>query len=312
MNFYKHHLGDYEADTAHLSWDEDAAYRRLLSLYYRREKPIPASITEACRLVRAKKKNEQEAVKAVLDEFFICCEDGWRNKRCDQEIAAANGSTEQNSEKKSNVQARQQKHRDERKALFDAAREGGHNPKWNTSTEELRAMVRRIPQDLSRTCDAPVTQPDASQAGTGNAPDTAIHKPDTRLQIPIQEINPPPPSGEPPPKKNRPSRICPDEFWVNPGMEAWAKEHCPSVDIALETAKFRDHNFAKPIRSWTAAWRNWMRKAVEIKAANGAPKSRDVQLETAGFLTGSASTTSDKIEAGDGIAIKFTPFTITV
>lgn len=96
MNFYKHHIGDFDADTAHLSWLEDAAYRRLMCLYYRREQPIPADLAQACRLVRASNKQEREAVETVLREFFEQTPDGWRNKRCDEEIEAAKKKAESN------------------------------------------------------------------------------------------------------------------------------------------------------------------------------------------------------------------------
>ena len=88
VNFYKHHLGNYEAATAHLTWDEDCAYRRLMAAYYRREKPLPADSSEVYRLVRAIAPKQRQAVDSVLREFFDLREDGWHNKRCDEEIAA--------------------------------------------------------------------------------------------------------------------------------------------------------------------------------------------------------------------------------
>lgn len=86
MNYFEHHIGDYDADTAHLSWVEDMAYTRLLRLYYRKEAPIPADVGQACRLVRATGKEQREAVAAVLAEFFILREDGWHQRRADFEI----------------------------------------------------------------------------------------------------------------------------------------------------------------------------------------------------------------------------------
>ena len=88
MNYYEHHIGDYDADTAHLSWVEDMAYTRLMRLYYRKEAPIPADITQACRLVRAQSKEERKAVEVVLNEFFELRDDGWHQSRCDSEIEA--------------------------------------------------------------------------------------------------------------------------------------------------------------------------------------------------------------------------------
>ena len=86
MNYFEHHIGDYAADTAHLSWDEDMAYTRLIRAYYKTEKPIPLDLNEACRLARATTKGQREAVEKVLAEFFLESTDGRRQKRCDAEI----------------------------------------------------------------------------------------------------------------------------------------------------------------------------------------------------------------------------------
>jgi uncharacterized protein YdaU (DUF1376 family) len=94
VNFYKHHLGDYDGHTAHLSWDEDMAYTRLLRAYYRREAPIP--VAEAYRLARASTSAHKRAVDAVLGEFFTKQDDGWHNKRADEEITAYQAQAETN------------------------------------------------------------------------------------------------------------------------------------------------------------------------------------------------------------------------
>ena len=96
MNYYEHHIGDYDADTAHLSWAEDMAYTRLLRLYYRREKPIPKDVGEACRLVRAASRDQKQAVESVLHEFFELLDDGWHQHRCDSEIAGYQQRCEHN------------------------------------------------------------------------------------------------------------------------------------------------------------------------------------------------------------------------
>lgn len=87
MNYYEHHLGDYVRDTAHLSMLEDGAYRRLMDAYYIREQPLPPALKDCCRLARAQSKPERDAVDAVLKEFFHQSPEGWRHKRCDEEIA---------------------------------------------------------------------------------------------------------------------------------------------------------------------------------------------------------------------------------
>lgn len=86
MNYYPFHIGDYLSATRHLSWEEDAAYRRLLDVYYTTEKPLPLDHRQACRLVLATTEPQREAVQTVLDEFFEKTEAGWINRRCDEEI----------------------------------------------------------------------------------------------------------------------------------------------------------------------------------------------------------------------------------
>lgn len=91
MNYYEHHIGDYAQATAHLSFIEDAAYSRLIRKYYAEEKPIPADLKAVQRLVGARTKEERQAVSDILDEFFELEDDGWHNKRCDDEIARYRG-----------------------------------------------------------------------------------------------------------------------------------------------------------------------------------------------------------------------------
>lgn len=87
MYHFSLHIGDYVTATAHLTMLEDGAYNRLLRRYYQDEKPIPADLAEACRLVGARSKEERQAVKTVLAEFFFLEGDVWRQKRADEEIA---------------------------------------------------------------------------------------------------------------------------------------------------------------------------------------------------------------------------------
>jgi len=87
LNYFEHHIGDYDSATAHLSWLEDCAYRRLICLYYRTEAPIPADLRQVYRLLRASAKQEREAIAQVLAEYFELREDGHHQQRCDEEIS---------------------------------------------------------------------------------------------------------------------------------------------------------------------------------------------------------------------------------
>jgi len=83
MIWYKFFLGDYIRDTHHLADAEDLAYRRLIDLYMMSESPIPLDT----KLVSRKVRLDEDIVVVVLDEFFERTEDGYRNARCDKEIA---------------------------------------------------------------------------------------------------------------------------------------------------------------------------------------------------------------------------------
>jgi uncharacterized protein YdaU (DUF1376 family) len=87
MNYFDFHINDYAEATAHLSFVEDAAYQRLLRKYYATEAPLPLDLRALHRLVGARTKDEREAVETVLREFFVACDEGWRNKRADEGIA---------------------------------------------------------------------------------------------------------------------------------------------------------------------------------------------------------------------------------
>jgi uncharacterized protein YdaU (DUF1376 family) len=132
VNFYKHHLGDYAADTAHLSWDEDCAYRRLIDAYYKREAPIPVEVREACRLARASTPAQRRAVDVVLREFFDLQDDGWHQKRCDQEIGAANAQAETNRRIAEEREAKKRARR-----VHESSTESGNDPSTNRSPANM-------------------------------------------------------------------------------------------------------------------------------------------------------------------------------
>ena len=88
MNYYPFHIGDYLSATRHLTWEEDAAFRRLLDVYYTTEKPLPVELRAVYRLVVASTDAHREAVENVLNEFFTLTDSGWVNSRADVEIAA--------------------------------------------------------------------------------------------------------------------------------------------------------------------------------------------------------------------------------
>jgi uncharacterized protein YdaU (DUF1376 family) len=92
MLWFKFHIGDYITHTTHLADAEDLAYRRLLDLYYMSEKPIPLDTQSVARKIRL----DLDITESVLVEFFEKDVDGYRNSRCDAEIAKYQHQVENN------------------------------------------------------------------------------------------------------------------------------------------------------------------------------------------------------------------------
>ena len=182
MNYFEHHIRDYDTATSHLTWEEDLAYTRLIRWYYRKEKPVPADVKEACRQVRAVSKAQREAVAAVLAEFFDLQDDGWHNATCDQAIKRYQDGEPEREVKKANEENRVKRHREERAQLFKIITEAGLHAPWNIGITELRTLAGRIPvgnpvTEIPETVTQPVTAP-ATLA-------TATQSPITNHQSPV-------------------------------------------------------------------------------------------------------------------------------
>jgi len=92
MHYYQFNIGDYRAATAHLSNDEDLAYRRLLDMYYDTEKQIPLDTQWVAKRLRL----DSEVVKAVLQDMFTLTEIGWHHGRCEIVIEQYHAMAEKN------------------------------------------------------------------------------------------------------------------------------------------------------------------------------------------------------------------------
>lgn len=193
------HVGDYEAATAHLSMLEDAAYGRMMRIYYRTEKPLPADIKQVCRLVRAQSKPERDAVQSVLEDFFTLADDGWHQARCDEELQAYRDREPEREAKKANEDTRLKRHRDERAALFRVLNDAGQHAPWNIKMEALRALVAALQEQPAT---APATAP-ATQHETPSQPLPAT-APATPATATHGNVSPPPTSHLPHPTSQSP------------------------------------------------------------------------------------------------------------
>jgi uncharacterized protein YdaU (DUF1376 family) len=86
MHYFNFNIKKYRSKTAHLSNDEDLAYRRLLEHYYDEERPIPNETQSVSRRLRM--ASQPDVVRTVLEEFFTLGDDNcWHHHECDEVIA---------------------------------------------------------------------------------------------------------------------------------------------------------------------------------------------------------------------------------
>jgi uncharacterized protein YdaU (DUF1376 family) len=82
MHYYQHHIGDFIKATARLSDNQAMGYLRLLWMYYDGEKPLKPDTKVLAFQIGA----TIEDTELLLESFFVLCENGWHQTRCDKEI----------------------------------------------------------------------------------------------------------------------------------------------------------------------------------------------------------------------------------
>lgn len=276
MNYYEHHLGDYAQATAHLSMLEDACYSRMLRWYYAEEKPLPAELRAVCRIVRASTEDEREAVRIVLEEFFVLEADGWHQKRADQEIERYRAKSEK-ARRSAGARWSASGSQCESDAKNAAPALPSHSERnanasakhANASKPDANAMLtsHQTP-DLKETAlppQASAAEPEADPRKTASLP-----LPGAALLTSAPLLQSPP--GDPPPAP-RAKRLPDDWVLTRPlaeeGAKARADAGLPALSVAemrAEGAKFADYWRAKSGKDatkldWTATWRNWCRSA---------------------------------------------------
>jgi uncharacterized protein YdaU (DUF1376 family) len=149
MHYYQHHIGDFIKATARLSDSQAMGYLRLIWMYYDSEKPLKPNTKALAFQIGA----TVEDTELLLESFFVLCEDGWHQARCDKEIQ----DYRQFLAKKSN-----------------AGRASAERKKHNSSTDV---------QQVFNTCSTDV------QLTTNHKPQTTIQKPISKVITPTGVSN---------------------------------------------------------------------------------------------------------------------------
>lgn len=253
MNYYPHHIGDYQLATGHLSEREDLAYRRMLDCYYRDEKPFPDDASRVARLIRM--PDAVAEVQTVLNEFFTPTDKGWKQKRADTEI--------REFRKKSEI-ARKNGKKGGRPPARKASTGAGENPVGFSS--------------LSKT----------NPGQTGSKTNQNHNQNQNQNQKEKQSLGA---SGKTRPQPAaRGSRMdidsLPDEW------QKFCETERPDLDPCRTFENFSDYWRAKPGKDgrktdWLATWRNWCRNersAARRVAGRSASRADEINEHNASFL----------------------------
>jgi uncharacterized protein YdaU (DUF1376 family) len=141
MNYYSHHIGDFNNATIHLTEIEECMYHRALAWYYSNEKPLPKNKVQTYRFLRARTAATKAAVDAILDDFFVEQEDGFHQSRCDEEIAAYKEKAEVASKagKASAAKRAEKSSTDDKQALNDEST--GVQPDFNAASTDVQRTL---------------------------------------------------------------------------------------------------------------------------------------------------------------------------
>jgi uncharacterized protein YdaU (DUF1376 family) len=93
VNSYPKHIGDWRSGTAHMSLAEEGAYTRLVDQYYL-DQGHGWTLEHCLRICRAITREEQKAVRAVLEDKFEKRADGYGHAGMDARIEGIAAASE--------------------------------------------------------------------------------------------------------------------------------------------------------------------------------------------------------------------------
>lgn len=156
------YIGDYLADTMHLTTEQHGAYLLLIMAYWKNGGALPSSDQQLAAICRMPLDAWSNA-KAVLENFFDTSVDGkWINHRAEAEMANA-------GEKK-------------QKAVNRAV--NAANKRWGKSLDDAPSMPEALPEHILEECPSPSPSPIKIKSSSDQAsPDNAKAAP-----VPFQKI----------------------------------------------------------------------------------------------------------------------------
>lgn len=143
MNYYSHHIGDFNNATRHLTRVERSLYRDAIELYYDTESALTKDFEKLSRRLLANTAEEKAALRDVLNEFFTETDDGFIHERCDKEIAKYRENTSNKAKAGiASAEARKQKKADVQHVLNECSTDeqltNNHKPITNNHIKTNR------------------------------------------------------------------------------------------------------------------------------------------------------------------------------
>lgn len=241
MNYYYHHIGDFDRATRHLTRVERSIYLDLIFVYYDTEAPLTLDITALCRKIMARGPDEREALIAVLAEFFHETPAGWFHDRCEEELEVYRKSKSQASAAgKASAAARAERRAQAMgNSPTGVERRGNENP----------TTVERPLNDRTTEAQRPV-----NDAPTNQEPITNNQKPETKEKA-----------------EARGSRL-PNDWHPSEEDTAFCKAERPELRPSEVAKRFYDYWIAIPGAKgrkldWPATWRQWVRNERQERRA---------------------------------------------
>lgn len=235
MHFYQKNIPDFNNATRHLTRVERSLFSDAIELYYDTEKPLITDFDRLARLLLAHCDEEKTALRVVLAEFFILTDDGYFNKRCNEEILKYQAYMESKSKAGKASAEQRAKHKSTGVEQVLNTTSTNYNPITNNQYPITKNQEPLNPNPME-------VITNGEDCNSGGAEKSAPRKVGTQL---------------------------PQDWQLPKAWGEWAMADRPEFNaeqIRRVSENFRDFwlanaNQAKAKKSdWQAAWRNWFRK----------------------------------------------------
>jgi uncharacterized protein YdaU (DUF1376 family) len=277
-------IGDYLADTRHLTTEQHGAYLLLIMAYWRRRGPLPADDAQLCRMAGVT-IYKWRSLRPIICAFFQESDGTWFHKRADAELVKAEASYNR-------LAAAGRKGAEVRKINSGRAKyvtpnniQFAHAAASKVSSSTSPTATNGADDDIlaensqvndSHAAATPPAMLQQSQspidAGTTVGSNHEAQNQAEPLLVCFEQSKPPPlrPASKPISSKIErgtrwsPDRAVPDEWLMEAAADLTARG-LAVIDLNLSAATFRDYWVAQPGAKglkldWHATFRNWARE----------------------------------------------------